>query len=254
MYRLTDKHGNNYAIRLGKQAPGRAPEFTIGMDANDVNYLYGAAADRLAAYENLGHTPEEIQRMIDRLEFGPDGSDKIDELESALDFVKFERDNLKAANERLCQPVDDESTARYRDLRGLWQGRRIDDGIWIEGNLIRCSKETSYITVDLLEHKVYKVEGASLGECVGSRDKNNKPIFEGNRIRFNVLGGVKEHTGVVFWDAGAFYIRECTSSGDESVCKFGYAIPESIEVIGNSYNDNTSTKNSNAIKTDHFGS
>ena len=37
----------------------------------------------------------EYARLKDRLEIGPDGSDKIDELEDAMEYVRDERDRLK---------------------------------------------------------------------------------------------------------------------------------------------------------------
>lgn len=62
---------------------------------------------RLQEYENTGLTPDEIRRMMERLTEDPSGSDKIDELEEAIEFIRFERDNLKAENARLHILLDD---------------------------------------------------------------------------------------------------------------------------------------------------
>ena len=187
------------------------------------------------------------------MELGPDGSDKIDELESALDFVKFDRDNLKAENECLHGlPAGDGKQVRNTEkqhmnmLRGIWQGKRLDNGEWVEGDLTRYSEAMSYITVDLLEHEVYEVDTTTLGQCIGSRDKNNKPIFEGNQIRFNVVGGLEERVGTVFWDSESCWFKVHTYNGTEYTCRFGSAVPESIEVIGRSFDNNEYDK------TDYF--
>lgn len=57
--------------------------------------------DKLAAYENTGLTPEQIIAMKERLVVDPSGTDKIDELEEAIDFVRLECENLKMENKRL---------------------------------------------------------------------------------------------------------------------------------------------------------
>lgn len=66
----------------------------------------GDAAKRLAAYEDTGLTPEEIEHMKERLAVDPSGSDKNDELEEAIGSIEFERDNLKAEDARLHKIVD----------------------------------------------------------------------------------------------------------------------------------------------------
>lgn len=62
--------------------------------------------ERLAAYENTGLTPEEIIAMKERLVVDPSGTDKIDELEEAIDFVRSECENLKMENKRLREFID----------------------------------------------------------------------------------------------------------------------------------------------------
>lgn len=63
-------------------------------------------ARKLYAYEDTGLTPEEIEQMKERLAVDPSGSDKIDELEEAIGFIEFERDNLKAENAGLHALLD----------------------------------------------------------------------------------------------------------------------------------------------------
>jgi hypothetical protein len=81
------------------------------------------ACKRLAQYEDTGLLPEEVVKLKNsklmevvslndllhqenekykkRLQISPFGDDKIDELEQALEFIRFENENLKAKYDKL---------------------------------------------------------------------------------------------------------------------------------------------------------
>lgn len=67
------------------------------------------------------------------------------------------------------------------EIRGLWRGKRVDNGEWVEGDLSRMSEQLYIAGKD---HWKFAVDPSTLGECMGLRDKNGKLIFEGDIIRY----------------------------------------------------------------------
>lgn len=106
MDRLTEKRDGHNVIPLRKFGIENIPKFTLVEISDNTSFLYGDFANKLAAYEDTGLTPEEIEQMKERLAVDPSGSDKIDELEEAIGFIEFERDNLKAENAGLHALLD----------------------------------------------------------------------------------------------------------------------------------------------------
>lgn len=76
--------------------------------------------------------------------------------------------------------------------RGLWCGKRLDNGEWVEGYLSksRNAKEKPAFLKYCIDREEtglmmsYIVAPETLGECTGLRDKNGKLIFEGDIISF----------------------------------------------------------------------
>lgn len=97
-----------------------------------------------------------------------------------------------------------------RENIGLFRGKRIDNGEWVEGNLLA----PNYVFDDWciaphLKPMALAVDPDTIGECTGVKANGNL-IFEGDILQFNYIGknrgvegvaAVEYHNGKfgVFW-------------------------------------------------------
>lgn len=82
---------------------------------------------------------------------------------------------------------------------GLYRGKRIDNGEWVEGNLLYDREQNEAFIAESFEDRaanIREVDPDTVGECTGLRDKNGKLIFEGDIVRCDEL-----FTAVVKWDS-----------------------------------------------------
>lgn len=63
MDRLTEKRDGHNVIPLRKFGIENIPKFTLVEISDNTSFLYGDFANKLAAYEDTGLTPEEITAM-----------------------------------------------------------------------------------------------------------------------------------------------------------------------------------------------
>ena len=68
-----------------------------------------------------------------------------------------------------------------RENIGLFRGKRIDNGEWVEGYLF-CIWEKAYILWGTTNGvpNMLEVDPDTIGECTGLRDKSGKLVFEGD--------------------------------------------------------------------------
>ena len=123
--------------------------------------------------------------------------------------------------------------------RYLYKAKRIDNGEWVEGDLV---------------HSVYKINDTCVGkygsdvgihqvcenticQCTGLKDKNGKLIWENDVVRkvdTNALGYHRERICMVSFDNSGYW-KIMTTLGD------GYWIgefeKEQLEVIGNTFDN-----------------
>jgi hypothetical protein len=119
-----------------------------------------------------------------------------------------------------------------------FRGKRVDNGEWVCGGIYTSNNEFWIITDAwktimagrTIDHTAqsFKVIPETVGQFIGSNDKNDKDIYRGDAAKH--IDSFGQRTGIIIWDekmmCWAIDFGESRLYGD-------YTLFENLEVIGN---------------------
>ena len=126
----------------------------------------------------------------------------------------------------------------------LFKGKRLDNGEWITGHLLRygdgrarmVSSNTDIFCFEkdesIIQTVAHRVDPKTVGQYTGFVDKNGKKIFEGDIVS---IYNSKAFLFAVEWNNQ--YVLKCTSNGVSDNILNVIESPEDVEVVGNIYDN-----------------
>lgn len=128
----------------------------------------------------------------------------------------------------------------------LFRAKRIDNGEWIEGNVLQCDDGDCYIATSCLVGArdeplmvaAYEVYPETLCQFTGKTDETGKKIYEKDIVGFiditSTESGYSEHNcvGEVLWDE-----EECCFHVTDRLSAESWEVLNECKVIGNVFDD-----------------
>lgn len=127
----------------------------------------------------------------------------------------------------------------------LFRGKRLDNGEWITGHLLRYGDGRARIVPNntdifcfekdesIIQTVAHRVDPKTVGQYTGFVDENGRKIFDGDIVS---IYNSKAFLFAVEWN-GNQYVLKCTSNGVSDNIFNVIESPEDVEVVGNIYDN-----------------
>lgn len=114
--------------------------------------------------------------------------------------------------------------------RYLFRAKRIDNGEWLEWNVIQPDKESAVYLVDT------SIDSSTICQCTGLKDKNGKLIFENDIMAGHLDDIFPENVTYVrvMWHKNGFYTCQNYFTDLEPIDEFDQKF---FEVCGNIFDN-----------------
>lgn len=124
----------------------------------------------------------------------------------------------------------------------LFKAKRIDNGEWVEGDILH-TKHHEIVIISDYEDKAYRCDGTTLCQFTGLTDKNGKKIWENDIVTITIECDdyfILSETGIVEYSYGQYELKVKTTDGKEAYSNLINKLSEApfeIEKLGNIFDN-----------------